>query len=159
MSNNAHGEAAVGQTVEWYTPPEIFAALGLQFDLDPASPGADIVPWIPATQHFTPTDNGLWYPWRGRVWLNPPYGPTAPDFLARLVDHGDGVALVYTRTESGWWQATAPRASAVCFMRDRVSFVRHDGYQARSPMGSALLAFGDTCANAVVRADLGWTVT
>jgi hypothetical protein len=29
---------AVGSSVEWYTPPEIFEALGLTFDLDPCAP-------------------------------------------------------------------------------------------------------------------------
>ena len=30
-------ERPVGATVEWYTPPELFDALGLTFDLDPAA--------------------------------------------------------------------------------------------------------------------------
>jgi len=40
------------QTVEWYTPPSIFEALGLSFDLDPCSPGKEVVPWIPARTHY-----------------------------------------------------------------------------------------------------------
>lgn len=157
-SANAHGETAVGQTVEWYTPPDIFDALALRFDLDPASPGADKVPWIPAAKHITAHDNGLWQPWAGRVWLNPPYGSLLPAFLSRLVEHGRGIALVFARTETEWWHATAPKADAVSFLRERVWFIREDGYQARSQMGSALIAFGDDCANAVWRSCLGWTV-
>lgn len=164
--SNAHGEQAVGQTIEWYTPPEIFAALRLTFDLDPASPGAHIVPWIPAATHYTMHDGGLWRPWLGRVWLNPPYGPSAPDFLRRLVHHGHGIALVFSRTETQWWHDTAPRADAVCFLRERVWFIdgsgerakRGDRVQARSQMGSALLAFGEDCADAVAASGLGWVV-
>jgi hypothetical protein len=66
-------QAPVGATVEWYTPPEVFERLGLTFDLDPCAPaiGAE---WIPAAKRYAieAGDNGLWLPWIGRVWLNPP---------------------------------------------------------------------------------------
>lgn len=153
---SAHGEAPVGRTVEWYTPPYIFEHLDLEFDLDPASPGAAAVPWIPATVHYTLADDGLRRPWFGRVWLNPPYGPPALAFLQRLVDHREGIALVYARTDTAWWHAAAPHATQVCFLRDRVSFIRADGFDGRPPMGSALLAFGGACANAVRASGLGW---
>ncbi|MFC5358020.1 hypothetical protein [Azospirillum himalayense] len=32
----AEHEPCIGQSDDWYTPPEIFAALGLTFDLDPS---------------------------------------------------------------------------------------------------------------------------
>lgn len=32
-------ESAYNESKEWYTPPEIFNALGIKFDVDPASPG------------------------------------------------------------------------------------------------------------------------
>ncbi len=39
---------------EWYTPPRVFDAMpGVAFDLDVASPGREIVPWIPAREHIT----------------------------------------------------------------------------------------------------------
>jgi hypothetical protein len=50
-------------TVEWFTPPEIFTAMETDFDLDVCSPGAEIVPWIPARNHLTKTDNGLVNAW------------------------------------------------------------------------------------------------
>ena len=37
----------VVQSNEWYTPPEIFTALKVNFDLDVASP-INPIPWIPA---------------------------------------------------------------------------------------------------------------
>lgn len=158
VSNAWHGQTAVGSTVEWYTPPELFTAIGLTFDLDPASPGADVVPWVPARRHITARENGLLQPWNGLVWLNPPYGPQATPFLHRLAEHGEGIALVFTRTETGWWNAVAPRADLVCFLRERVWHIRDDGHRGRSAMGSALLAFGRECSEAVLRADLGWCV-
>jgi len=33
-------ESARNESVDWYTPPELFDALGLTFDLDPCSPGS-----------------------------------------------------------------------------------------------------------------------
>lgn len=153
-------EVAVGQTVEWYTPPEIFEALGATFDLDPCSPMDGPVAWVPATDFLSARENGLIVPWSGRVWLNPPYGPLAPRFLHRLAEHDDGIALVFARTETRWFQATAPRASAITFLRDRVSFVRQDGTrerQGRTGSGSLMFAFGTECRDILERADLGYT--
>jgi hypothetical protein len=59
---------------EWYSPAKIFDALGVEFDMDVASPGADIVPWIPAKRHLTKVEDGLTTPWKGFVWMNSPYG-------------------------------------------------------------------------------------
>lgn len=47
-----------GNSVEWYTPPEIFDALGLRFDLDPAAPPGG-VPWVPATRHLSKDGLGV----------------------------------------------------------------------------------------------------
>lgn len=171
---NWHGELPVGRTHEWFTPPGLFDALGLRFDLDPAMPmqpirdagpglpswtaGFPPVPWIPVDHWYTALDNGLTQPWAGRVWLNPPYGNMAVPFLHRLVEHGDGIALVFARTETAWWHAAATRADVVCFLRDRIHHIRADGRQGRGAMGSALLAFGEVCADAVRRSGLGWLV-
>src|SRR3954469_1584920 len=121
-------EASIGATVEWYTPPELFARLGLTFDLDPASPGPAIVPWVPADRHYTMRDNGLIQPWEGRVWLNPPYGEPGVSFIKRMIEHGDGVMLLPSRTETKIFQSAAASADAVVFIAGRISFIRADGY-------------------------------
>lgn len=150
-------ERPVGATVEWYTPPALFAALGLTFDLDPASPGADIVPWVPAREHYTAADDGLDGSWVGdRVWLNPPYGPALPSFVDRMCRHANGVMLTAARTETRWWQQAARSADAVCLLRERLHFIRDDGYQARSSHASTLFAWGDDCVESLRRANLGW---
>lgn len=174
---NWHGEHAVGSTHEWFTPPELFEGLGVTFDLDPAMPSERIssiapgpraleahggrapVPWIPTRRWYTPLENGLQQPWDGLVWMNPPYGSMAVPFLDRLVAHGNGIALVFTRTETAWWHASAPRADAVLFLRDRLRHVRADGFRGRGAMASALLGYGDEAAATLIRADLaGWLV-
>ena len=46
-------EQSVGATSEWYTPRYIFTALGCTFDVDVASPGQGVTPWIPAKVFIT----------------------------------------------------------------------------------------------------------
>lgn len=144
-------EAPVGATVEWYTPPSLFRDLGMAFDLDPASPGADVVPWVPARHHYTAKDNGLIQPWYGRVWLNPPYGQPGVAFIQRMIEHGNGVMLLPARTETRIFQQSAESATAVCFLRERLHFIRADGRQSRASFASVLFAYGP---NALP--DLGW---
>jgi hypothetical protein len=49
------GTSVGGGDVEWYTPPEIFDALGIHFDIDAASPQSGPVPWVPADRFITPS--------------------------------------------------------------------------------------------------------
>lgn len=144
-------------TDEWYTPPRIFDALGIDFDLDPATiPGG--IPWIPARQHYSIVEDGLTLPWVGRVWLNPPYSsPTA--WVKRLADHGDGITLIPVDTSTAWWHEVIPTSDAVCFVRGRVRFVKANlesakGWTSRFP--SALIAWGGESARAVRDCGLGW---
>lgn len=145
------------RTVEWYTPPEVFEALGLVFDLDPASPPGGL-PWVPATSHYSEDDDGLRAPWHGRVWLNPPYGTQTGQWLSRLAAHGDGIALVFSRTDTRWFHEQIGSATAVCFIAGRLSFIRADGTRggtAGAP--SLLLGYGLSCALALAAAGLGET--
>src|SRR6516164_79110 len=56
-------EQSIGATNEWYTPSYVFDALGCRFDLDAASPGRVITPWIPADEFITA--RSLETGWRG----------------------------------------------------------------------------------------------
>lgn len=147
-------EQPVSETVEWYTPRSLFDALGVRFDLDVAAPRGG-VPWVPADRYLTIDDNALMAPWTGRVWLNPPYGPIATKFLHRMSEHGNGIALVASRTETRAWQRTALSADLTCFLRDRLYFVRADGFTGRSSHASTLFAWGADCVGALARSGLG----
>lgn len=151
-------ERPVGASVEWYTPPSLFDALGLRFDLDPASPDPP-VPWVPADQFYW--EDGHLLPWEGRVWLNPPYGPDAVPFIDRMIHHDQGLMLLPARTETRAFQRAAAAASYVVFLRDRLHFVRPNGVASRASFASVLMAFGgDTdMLRAVYLADLGWSGT
>lgn len=151
-------EPGAGGSPEWYTPPEIFRALGLTFDLDPCAPPLPEASWIPARERYTQPQDGMALPWNGSVWLNPPYATQTARWVGRLADHGDGIALTFTRTDTPWWQAAVDRADIVCFPIGRVEFIpggvpRHR--RCRSGAPSCLIAFGDRCADALLSSGLG----
>ncbi len=127
---------------EWLTPPHVLAALG-SFDLDPCSPVER--PWPTAARHLTINDNGLGQPWQGRVWLNPPYGQQAAQWLARLADHGRGIALIFARTETAmFFEHVWGKATALLFLKGRLHFHYVDGTRAAANGGapSVLIAYG-----------------
>lgn len=128
-----------------------------KFDLDPCAPVADPMR-IGASRALTVIDDGLASEWAGRVWMNPPYS-TAGKWVEKLANHGDGIALVFARVETGWWHEHVwPKAAALLFLRGRISFVRgdgreHGGHNAAAP--SVLIAYGAENADALRLSGLG----
>ncbi len=152
-------ESTYNESKEWYTPSWLFEKLNTEFDLDPASPGKIIVPWIPAKRHLTISENGLICEWNGRVWLNPPYGSDTPRWLKRLAEHQNGIALLFSRTDTAWFHEYATQADAVCFLKGRIRFIKPSGEVGGTPgAGSLLLAYGPECAEILNKCSLGWIV-
>lgn len=157
-SGFSHDRRTAATSDEWFTPPELFGVLALRFDLDPAAPVGG-VPWVPAERHFSKREDGLAQPWEGRCWVNPPYGRTTEAWLDKLAAHGDGLALVFARTDTRWFQRFAAEASALCFIRGRLRFYRPDGTAGdTAPSPSLLVAFGLPCALALAESELGRTL-
>lgn len=146
------------KSVEWYTPAWVFEELGLEFDLDPASPH-DHETHVPASAKYTIFDDGLSKPWTGRVWLNPPYGRTTGFWMSRMASHNNGIALVFSRTDAAWFQESMRRCTLVLFVAGRIKFV--PGHENKHKVGgagagTAMFAFGHECALALTNlADKG----
>jgi len=134
--------ATTKDTERWLTPRWILDALG-DFDLDPCgAPG-----WPTADEVFTPETHGdgLSLPWRGRVWLNPPYGSTMGSWLQRMAEHGQGTALIFARTDTAAFHDFVwPHVDALLFLRGRLTFLLPDATAASANSGapSVLLAYG-----------------
>jgi hypothetical protein len=126
---------------EWLTPPEIIESLG-NFDLDPCSPINR--PWNTAKIHYTIEDNGLAKDWEGRVWCNPPYGKETFKWLEKLHECGNGIALIFARTETiGFHKQIWEKADAIFFFQGRLRFhyvTGERGDTANAP--SCLVAYG-----------------
>lgn len=149
-------ESVVNESIEWYTPPEIFEALDLTFDLDPCSPGEG-KSFVPAKRHYTIVDDGLVSPWEGTVFMNPPYGNATQIWMKKFVEHGDGIALVFARTDVKWFQDNANEFDAVCFVSGRIRFYKGsiDQRGGTPGAGSMLIALGETSKNALINSNLG----
>jgi hypothetical protein len=148
-------EQCVGATDEWYTPPHVFDALGAQFDLDVASPGLDVTPWIPAKNCYLADQDGLAVNWFGFVWMNPPFGARngIVPWLEKFFAHGSGIALTPDRTSAPWWQTFAPKADGILFISPKLKFIGANGKPGNSPaQGTTLLAAGSRGSRALLLA-------
>lgn len=160
MPHNGMGrhQSATNESDEWLTPPEIIKALGRPFDLDPCSAPLPR-PWETAKHYWTKDDDGLGRPWKGSVFLNPPYGgPTiVGPWMKKMAAHGNGVALIFARTETEVFHRYVwESASAVLFLRGRLYFHRPDGSRAAANAGapSCLIAYGLNNATRLARSGI-----
>lgn len=157
----AHERQYRGATDVWLTPPALLKAIG-PFDLDPCA-APDPRPWATARTMISPPHDGLEARWKGFVFCNPPYGPMVGQWLERMAEHGNGVALVFARTETSAWHRYVWRcADAVLFLRGRVVFHNADGSPAdggHAAAPSALVAYGDRARRRLATSRLrGWLV-
>jgi hypothetical protein len=151
----------LGESDEWYTPPEIFAALNLTFDLDPCSPG-HAASYVPAEGCYTKDQDGLSLPWKGLVFMNPPFGGRNGHipWLKKFIAHGNGIALVRAYTSAKWFHDYAIKADAMLFPRGKTKFIRPDGSIGKSPgHGVVLLGMGEIACEALKNSNLGFYLT
>ena len=152
MKTGFSHETTAPTPVEWYTPPWVFEGLGLTFDIDPAAPQGGL-PWIPAKQFFCQADDGLTQPWIGRIWCNPPYGKHTKDWMRRMAEHANGVALVFARTDCQWYHDHVAKADALLYLKGRIRFVdaAADPGKSSPGAGSLLAAWGSESVEALNR--------
>ncbi|UPG88290.1 phage N-6-adenine-methyltransferase [Luteibacter aegosomaticola] len=144
----------------WLTPRWLVDALDLPnvADVDPCAP--PIRYWKTARRHFNKAQDGfnrVWMP-EDFYWVNPPYGAECAKWMEKLADHGNGLLLVFARTDTRAFHDSVfahPSTSAVFFFRGRLKFANAAGEEvgtAGAP--SALVAYG-TKAVGVIRRAIG----
>ena len=139
---NTSFERSANASDEWYTPREIIEALG----------ELTLIHVLPCTlfgllQKSCTTSRTmvLYKIGGGRIWLNPPYSkPLIWQFVEKLAEHGNGIALLFNRCDSNKFQDIIfTKATGMMFLRNRIKFFRPDGTRGDSPgCGSVLIAFG-----------------
>ena len=151
-------QSARAETTTWLTPPSILDALG-PFDLDPCSPLDR--PWDTAAKHYTIEDDGLAQQWGGFVWCNPPYGAEAAVWLERMAEHGNGIALIFARTETRmFFDHVWGKASSLLFIEGRLHFHYLDGTRAKANSGapSVLVGYGDEAYQRLCTSGIAGTI-
>ncbi len=136
---------------EWYTPPTYVETarrvLG-HIDLDPASSAiANLV--VGAGCFYTKAQDGLAQPWEGNVWLNPPYGDLAPQFVGKVLsEHEAGtvpaaIVLLNSQTTSSAVVSAAVELPALLH-RPPHTLHQRDGSKNSSPAnGSVFIYMGN----------------
>jgi len=139
---------------EWYTPEEyVHAARELMggIDLDPAS-CAFANETVKAARYYDITENGLDKSWKGRIWLNPPYGVDggvsnqelwSRTLIARYEVNctvTEAVLLVNANTEAKWFQPLYKYL--ICLTNHRIRFYNGASEASQPTQGNALVYFG-----------------
>jgi hypothetical protein len=112
--------------IEWYTPPDLLEEVTRFYgaiDLDPACPEVE---------------NGLMQTWRGKVFLNPPYGRCIKQWIDRaMTDPVDEIILlVPASTGVQWFQPLWQHT--LCFVTGRLRF----SWKEAAPFNSVLVYRG-----------------
>lgn len=141
-----------GLTNVWLTPKFVIDDLG-PFDLDPC-PAPEPRPWPTAKVHLT--GDGLEQFWEGCVWLNPPYGNETRHWVRKLIRHGNGIALVASRTDTAWFYEASQRADLVFFPKGRIRFFNADGSQVNQnpTFPSVFFSFGAVATEKLMKINL-----
>ncbi len=158
MTLSSH-QSSNSKSIEWLTPPELLYSLGT-FDLDPCSP--IVRPWDTAKKHYTVKDDGLSQDWKGRIWLNPPFGrKKSYAWMERMAQHNNGIALLAARTETKmFFNFVWPVATGILFLERRPHFHYQNGQRAKCNSGApiCLISYGPSNYSFLERSSLGKTV-
>lgn len=114
---------------EWWTPDWLWKAARRVMggiDLDPCSNSHE-TPNVPARCRYTKNEDGLAHPWRGRVFLNPPYGRQISRWVAKAVAEyeagniSEAVLVVPACLETRWFSPLWNHL--LCVYRGRIRFI------------------------------------
>lgn len=138
MKTDVHFSSA---SENWATPQDFFDRVAEEFgpfDLDACASPMN----AKCARYFSIADDGLAQEWRGRVWMNPPYGRTIGLWMRKAWESSQAgaivVCLVPARTDTAWWHDYAAKGR-VRFIRGRLKFA---GHHKDAPFPSAIVVFG-----------------
>ena len=117
-------------------------------DLDPAS-CVQANEIVRAVKYYDQSADGLSQPWRGRVWLNPPYDTFAPKFFAKFCEEYEAghipmaiLLLGVHHLTTVWFQQVEAFSAMLSLPARRLKFTSSLA-QGNPPMhGSAILGVG-----------------
>jgi hypothetical protein len=138
-------------TDDCYTPAWVFAAMGLEFDLDVAAPVGG--PWhVPCQRFYTAADDGLAQPWDGLVWCNPPYSNYTP-WAERFALHDRAALMGIVLPEVRWFPAVFGSAEAVALISCDFARPNGKGVRLRQQVFVAFRGVGTEPAERLAHAD------
>ena len=112
---------------DWATPWPFFRLCEKRwgpFDLDVCATKADAKCKKFITTEHDSLRSGV--KWRGRCWMNPPYGRGIGAWVEKAMQQAKMgntvVALLPARTDTHWWHDTVPDAAEVHFLQGRITF-------------------------------------
>jgi len=119
---------------EWYTPTEYLDSVKKLFGritLDPAS--SEIAQrLVDADKYYTAQQDGLTFPWEGKVFLNPPYAmPYIKQFVSYLIAEyksgrvDEAILLTNAATDTSWYDLAVGAMTAKCDTTGRISFLEN----------------------------------
>lgn len=127
-------------TDDWFTPQDFFDAQNKKygpFDIDVCADANNAKCQV----FFTKEQNGLLQEWKGKCWMNPPYGKQIKQWMKKAYESSQQgatvVCLVPARTDTGWWHDYAMKGEII-FVRGRLKF---GGATWNAPFPSALIVF------------------
>ena len=123
----------------WATPQDLYDKYHARysFELDVCATAQN----AKCARYFTVADDGLAQEWRGRCWMNPPYGREIGAWMAKAWRSSEAgalvVCLVPARTDTAWWHDFASKGE-IEFLRGRLKF---GGHKNSAPFPSAVVVF------------------
>jgi site-specific DNA-methyltransferase (adenine-specific) len=130
----------------WETPVGLAKSLSDAvegFDLDPCAATTDRrKARVKARVLLTAEDDGLNAPWRGRVFVNPPYSRGLSDWIRKCVMESQRgclvVALIPARPDTSYWHDLVAGKADIFMLRGRLKFGDADN---SAPFASAVVVW------------------
>lgn len=139
-TSRTHAVHFSSKTDLWATPQDLFSALDAEFsfELDVCALPEN----AKCARFFSPAADGLKQDWRGRVWMNPPYGRQIGKWVEKAHASAQAgatvVCLLPARTDTKWWHDFVMPAAEIRFLRGRVRF---GTAKSGAPFPSAIVVF------------------